>query len=378
MVVYRANGILHFYLIAILGVFFICLPLQAQQESGIRKVVIDAGHGGSDPGALGSTSKEKDVTLKVALKLGKKIADAYPDVEVIYTRKTDVAVSLYRRAEIANKANADLFISIHCNSVANRSASPKGAETLVMGTSKAAANLEAAKIENSVMLLEEDYELHYEGFDPKSPESFILFSLYQNAYLNHSLDFAVLVQQQLKSLGRVDRGVKQAGVYVLWKTALPSALIELGFMTNPTEEKWMNSTAGQEALAKSIFSAFSTYKTEIDKRSKVSMKTTETPSTTPSEPSKIGIKEPVEFCVQVAASTKPISTTTGKFKNYKGIEEIKISATSYKYIAYRSTDYESAVKQLKTIRKTFSDAFVMAKRGQTLLNLQEARAAAAK
>ncbi|MBQ7214236.1 MAG: N-acetylmuramoyl-L-alanine amidase, partial [Bacteroidales bacterium] len=253
-----------------LMLFIAVTALHAQtlpDAGGIRTVVIDAGHGGTDPGALGTLYKEKDITLKIALQLGKQMKAEYPDLKIIYTRETDKNVTLYQRADIANKASADLFISIHCNSVAGRSASPSGAETLVMGTTKAAANLEVAKIENSVMLLEDDYEAHYEGFDPKSPESFILFSLYQNTFLNHSLDFAVAVQSELKKAGRVDRGVKQAGVYVLWKTAAPSVLIEVGFMTNPTEEKWMYSASGTNKIVQSILAAFKKYKSNVDSRS---------------------------------------------------------------------------------------------------------------
>lgn len=418
------------------------LALHAQtlpDAGGIRTVVIDAGHGGTDPGALGTLYKEKDITLKIALQLGKQMKAEYPDLKIIYTRETDKNVTLYQRADIANKASADLFISIHCNSVAGRSASPSGAETLVMGTTKAAANLEVAKIENSVMLLEDDYEAHYEGFDPKSPESFILFSLYQNTFLNHSLDFAVAVQSELKKAGRTDRGVKQAGVYVLWKTAAPSVLIEVGFMTNPTEEKWMYSASGTNKLVQSILAAFKKYKSNVDSRSswsvveeKPATASAAQPATRPaaaqsgtatsnaSQPAATAAGQAgaqssasaavgqsagqqasqpattaggqatasqpaaaekpasqpasgIEFAVQVLSSTRAIPLNSRELKNYQGIAEVKVSANSYKYVAFRSPVYAEAAARLSTVRKTFPDAFVTAFKNGAPMPLQEAR-----
>lgn len=206
----------------------------------LTKVVIDAGHGGHDTGALGKDAREKDITLAVALKLGKLIETNCPDVTVIYTRKTDVFIPLDERTAIANKAEADLFISIHVNS--NPSSRPYGAETYVMGLHKSAGNLDVAMRENSVITYEKDYTTKYEGYDPNSAESFIIFSLMQNAYLDQSLNFASKIQNDFCERGqRKDRGVKQAGFLVLWKTAMPSVLVELGFLSNPQEEKFLMS-----------------------------------------------------------------------------------------------------------------------------------------
>lgn len=392
-------------------VLLLCmLPLAAQnkQEVGsIRTVVIDAGHGGADPGALGTLYKEKDITLQVALQLGREMQKACPDVKVVYTRETDKSVSLLQRAETANKASADLFISIHCNSLSSRSSSPSGAETFVMGTTKTAANLEVAKIENSVIQLEDNYEANYEGFDPSAPGMFALFSVYQSTYLNHSLDFAVQVQEQLRKAGRQNRGVKQAGLYVLWKTAAPSVLIEIGFMTNPAEEKWMHSQAGRDKIVQSVLTAFKAYKSSMDTKSQWSVFEPDKSSaeaeaqvanaaspTQKAAPSQSGSAAPaaaaqpaapasaaqpaasskgIEFAVQVLSTNKSIPLTSPELKKYPGITEVKISASSYKYIAFRSASYAEAAARLKTVRGTFPEAFVTAFRDGRPMALQQAR-----
>ncbi len=229
----------------------------------VKKVVIDAGHGGKDPGTSGRISKEKDVALAIALKLGKLIEDNIAGVEVIYTRTGDTFPGLVDRADIANKNGADLFISIHCNAVGNHSV--EGTETWVMGLNRSKDNLEVAKRENAVILLEEDYEEKYEGFDPKSPESHILFSLVQNAYLGNSLKLAQNIQDQFeKRVGRHNRGVKQEGFVVLHKSSMPAVLVEVGFLSNPKEEKYLNDNLGQTYIASGIFRAFRDYKEEIE------------------------------------------------------------------------------------------------------------------
>ncbi len=226
----------------------------------VKKVVIDAGHGGKKPGAVGKKSKEKDITLAIALKLGKLIEDNCKDVDVIYTRTTDVDVDLFERAHIANRNKADLFISIHVNSASPRP-EPVGTETYVMGLSQSLANLEVAKKENADILLEDNYEINYQGFDPYSPESHIMFALYQNAFIDKSLDFAAKVQKQFgEKIKTQNRGVKQAGFLVLYKTAMPSVLIEVGFLSNPNEEAYLSSAQGQGDIALSIFNAFREYK----------------------------------------------------------------------------------------------------------------------
>lgn len=232
-------------------------------EYRLKKVVIDAGHGGKDPGTHGSFSNEKDIALKIALELGETIKKYLPEVEVIYTREDDTFIELIDRADIANKNGADLFISIHCNAISNPYT--KGTETWVMGLGTSEANLEVAKRENSVILLEEDYETKYEGFDPNSPESHILFSLYQSAYLENSLNLASKIEQQFKErVGRKSRGVKQAGFVVLYKSSMPSVLVETGFLTHAEEEKQLNDPTWQSYIASGIYRAFRDYKHEMD------------------------------------------------------------------------------------------------------------------
>ena len=251
-----------------LFVIFIALALscgaafsQKKEAYHVRTVVIDPGHGGAKPGAQGSRSQEKDITLAVAKKFGTLIHDNYPDVKVIYTRTTDVDISLGERARIANRNKADLFISIHANS--HPTSTPTGVETFVMGLSKSASNLEVAKKENADILLEADYKTNkdYAGFDPNSDESYIIFTLAQNAYLEKSLNFAQAIQTQYKNnMKTINRGVKQAELFVLYKTAMPAVLTEIGFISNPTEEAYMLSKEGQANIAICLFNAFMNYK----------------------------------------------------------------------------------------------------------------------
>jgi N-acetylmuramoyl-L-alanine amidase len=229
----------------------------------VDTIVIDPGHGGKDPGTRGQSAKEKDVALKIALKLGAYIQKNIPDVKVIYTRKDDRYIPLDERAAIANKNKADLFICIHANAIVNANA--YGTETYVMGLHKDDGNMDVAKRENSVITLDENYEERYEGFDPKSPESYILFSLTQSAYKESSLLFAQKIEGQFKSkVGRHSRGVKQAGFWVLWRTAMPSVLIETGFLSNAKEEDYLRSDSGQDLIASGIFRAFKDYKTQVE------------------------------------------------------------------------------------------------------------------
>ncbi len=227
----------------------------------IKTVVIDAGHGGHDVGCLGSSSREKDMALRVALKLGKLIEDNLGDVSVVYTRQTDTFIELHKRADIANKNNADLFICIHFNSGAKTAF---GVETFAMGLHKSAANLEVAKRENSSILQEQNYLKQYDGFDPNSEEATIIFTLYQNAHLDQSLAFASRVQEKFKRTGRFDRGVKQAGFLVLWRTNMPAVLIENGFLTNKEEQNYFKNGNGVNKSAVSIFKAFREYKAQAE------------------------------------------------------------------------------------------------------------------
>ena len=253
-------AILFFSILMIFGSF----NSTGVRDYRIKKIVIDAGHGGKDTGTSGKFSLEKDIALNIALETGKIINKYLPEVEVIYTRNDDSFPALSERAELANENGADLFISIHCNS-APYSSRVYGTETYVMGLHKTEENFEVTKRENSVILLEENSAGEYEGFDPNSPESYILFSLYQNAYLNNSLLLAQNVEGQFKNrVGRRSRGVKSAGFLVLWKTSMPSILIETGFLSNPKEEKDLNDKLQQTYIASGIFRAFRDYKYEIE------------------------------------------------------------------------------------------------------------------
>ena len=226
-------------------------------------LVIDAGHGGKDTGALGFFSKEKDINLAIALAFGKLVEQNFPDVKVVYTRKTDTFIELNERANIANRNKADLFVSIHTNSTAagRKGTQVHGTETYTLGMHRAADNLAVAKRENSVITLEANYEEKYEGFDPRSSESYIIFELMQDVYMQQSVKFAGLVQQQFAShAGRVNKGVYQAGFLVLRNTSMPSALIELGYINNRSEEQFLNSQDGIAKMSRSIYNAFKTYK----------------------------------------------------------------------------------------------------------------------
>lgn len=233
------------------------------REYKLRRVVIDAGHGGKDPGTLGARSKEKDVALAIALKVGNYIKENIPDVEVIYTRKTDVFIPLEERANIANRNKADLFVSIHCNAVTGSNA--YGTETYVMGDYDLKRNFEIVKRENSVILMEENYKENYEGFDPKSPESYMMFNLMQKAYFASSLSLAQKIQDDFKTrINRHSRGVKQLPLMVLWRSSMPSVLVETGFLSNSNEERYLNSENGQAYLASAIYRSIKAYKAEIE------------------------------------------------------------------------------------------------------------------
>ncbi len=247
------------------------LSAHALPTFSLKTVVIDAGHGGKDPGAIGlNKTQEKDVALAVALNLGKKIKETYPEVKVLYTRITDVFIPLVDRANFANKNKADLFISIHCNSAVNRTA--KGSSTYVLGLHKTQDNLDVAKRENAVIELEENVEKNYD-FNPNSPEGHIIMSMKQNAFLEQSIDIAARIENELTGRkGNNDsRGVKQAGFFVLYQTSMPSLLAEIGFISNPTEEMYLASKEGQDEIAEGIFNAFSSYKAHIEKSGKAAV-----------------------------------------------------------------------------------------------------------
>jgi len=250
-----------------LSVFFFFTAILFVSADDKFVLVIDPGHGGRDAGAVRGNYKEKDINLGVALALGRLIESNMKDVKVIYTRKNDRFVDLYKRAEIANKAKANLFVSIHTNSTASRTTTAQGADTYILGLARSEENLAVAKRENSVILLEDNYNKRYEGFDPNSPESYIIFEFMTDKYMEQSLQFANLVQKGFSNIAkRKDRGVRQAGFLVLRESAMPSVLIELGFINNPSEAKYLSTSTGQRSMASSIYTGIKRYIDDFNKR----------------------------------------------------------------------------------------------------------------
>ncbi len=234
------------------------------EDYRIQKIVIDPGHGGRDGGCSGHLSREKHVSLNIALMVGKTIQAYYPDIEVIFTRTKDVFVPLNKRAEIANKSNADLFISVHCNFIPNKS-SVDGSETYVLGLHRADDNLAVAKRENAAIFYEENYQENYDGYDPNSPEGHIILSMFQNAYLEQSISLANKIENNIaQDAVRKSRGVKQAGFLVLRKTTMPSVLVESGYLSNASDDQYLSTDYGQKQIAKAIFNAFAEYKSEVE------------------------------------------------------------------------------------------------------------------
>lgn len=352
--------------------FIIVLLCSFTSDSPDKKwvIVIDAGHGGKDPGALGSFSKEKEITLAVAIKTGEYIEKNLKNANVIYTRKTDTFVDLKDRANIANRNKADIFISIHANWAPSKKI--LGAETFIMGHAKDEANLQVAMKENSVILLESDYSTKYEDFDPNSPESYVMFTLMQNIYQEQSTLLAAKIQSQYKEkLSRSDRGVKQAGFWVLFMTTMPSVLTELGFITHPSEEKYLNSKEGQDYLASAIFRACREYISETESRSGISaVKKTEEQIETESASVRKS-DEDLVFMVQVGTTTAKTDIKPENFKGLKDITEISENQR-YKYASGSFKEYEEAVNHRKKIIDKYPDGFVIAVEGNKTVPLQQA------
>ena len=337
----------------------------------VNTIVLDAGHGGHDTGALGKHSREKDITLSIVLKLRDYIHQNLDDVKVVLTRDNDEFVELYRRAKIANESKADLFISIHCN--ANPSTTPYGTETYVMGLHKSTANLAVAKAENAAILLEDDYVEQYDGFDPNSAEGTIFFSMMQNAFLDKSLDFAGLVQKQFKhKLNLFDRGVKQAGFLVLYKTAMPGVLIETGFISNSKDEKFLLSEKGQEQVALAVFKALHEYKSRVEHREIPLNKLEEKTYTTVEEPLEAEVPptvKPVEnegkvddkvwYRVQFASSETDKAVDAPEFRNLPEVKKYFQNGL-YKFTAGNFELFKDASAfRTEVINKGFKDAFVV-------------------
>jgi len=334
-------------------IFLIILAFPVSADNFV--LVIDAGHGGKDSGALGKKGKEKDINLSVAKLLGQYIAAENPDVKIIYTRTRDVSMDLDERVNMANKANANLFISIHANSVSNKSY-VSGAEVFTFGVTRIEDNLEVAKRENSVIMLEENYEQKYEGFDPNSSESYIIFEFMVNHYSDKSINFASMVQKELiKTSKRKDRGVKQAGFLVLRKSSMPSILIELDFISNKEAENYMLSQAGQKSLARSICNAFNGYKKEFDRMEK--RPAVESPATQQAQASEKTVSSGKVYKIQILASTKKLPDNSKELKGYK--VDYYIEGKYYKYTYGESKDWNEINDLRKKTVKDFKDAFIV-------------------
>lgn len=369
--------------------------LEAQDALGkITCICIDAGHGGKDPGAISGRLKEKDITLAIALKLGKMIKDTYPNVKVVYTRTKDVAVDLRERGRIANKAKAQLFISIHVNKFAKSTV--RGVETYVLGLHKSEASFQVAMKENEAIHYEEDYTVKYDGFDPKKAESYIMFNFLKNSHLKNSMEFAAPVQKELVAKTRMpDREVRQAGFIVLMDVGMPAVLIETGFISNPSDQKILTSESGQTNLAKAIFSGFQSYKNNVERNSvvikggageeKVIAKTEEKRTDTQSkerktvEPEKKKTENVVApqnkndlfYAVQVASSKTRIKDF-GYLKLKEKVEELK-GTDRYRYYVGKTSTYEKALEKQKEIRKAVKDCFVIAIYKGKQITVAEAR-----
>ena len=392
---------------------FVALATAASRKFTL---VIDAGHGGTDAGAVGAITKEKHINLNVALAFGRLVERNCPDVRVIYTRKTDVFVPLHTRADIANRNKADLFISIHTNALPKGRIS-RGLETYTLGMHRAADNLDVAKRENSVILIETDYKERYQGFDPRSAESYIMFEFMQDRNMAQSVDLAKYVQRRTcASAGRSDKGVKQAGFLVLRETSMPSCLIELGFISTPDEERYLHSAAGVEQLGRGIYQAFVDYRNKYDKNIKVPFKAEtrqevtipavvpqEEPKVTPKEEPKAVVNEEPKVVVneepqaapkeepkviapeepQVAAPACPVFKVQLLASSFrlkpndvalKGLTEATCyeEGGMFKYTVGASEDYNEISQLRKSILDKFPQAFIIAFKEGKKMNVNEA------
>lgn len=357
-------------------------------------LVLDAGHGGKDPGNLGTgrhKTTEKDISLDVVLALGKYIEENHPEIQVVYTRKNDTFPTLKERVEIANQNQADLFISVHCNANDNKEA--YGAETYVMGLHKSEESLRTAMRENASIYLEDNKGNDYDGFDPKNPDTYIALSLRENVFLDQSLGLAKHVQDQFRvRVGRKDRGVKQAGYYVISFTNMPSILVELGFLTNAVEEDFLQSDKGKDYMSSAIYRAFKKYMEKsgvqaappAQETRPVKNGTTE-PVTTGQVASKIStsdaqsaqipykeVNDGVRFQIQFMTSPKPINTKSEEFKKFPKIDELAVNGI-YKYMTGCTPSFTEAKKIQQVIREMgYKDAFIVAWEGNERIDLKTA------
>ncbi len=362
--------------VLLLAILLLCNSVYSQSAN--FKVTLDAGHGGHDNGANYYGHIEKNIALAVVLKVG-KLLEATPDIDVVYTRKTDVFIDLVERANIANRAAANIFVSIHCN--ANKNTAADGTETYVMGMTKIASNLEAAKKENSVITLEKDYKTKYEGFDPNSPETMIGFTLMQEEYLDNSISLASKVESEFAALGKKIRGggVKQAPYMVLHKAYMPRILIEMGFISNYDEGKILDSEDGQNDIAMAVYKAIISYKNEYfggyDIEAEIAKSLQKNNNSgaeqTIQTETKKNDNSDVVFKVQITASTRNINLEP---KNFKGLKNISVdySENIYKYLYGETSDYKESMKLLDEAKaKGYNSAFVIAFKNGKKINIQE-------
>ena len=337
-------------------------------------LVIDAGHGGHDAGALGTFSKEKNINLNVALAFGRLVESNCPGVNVIYTRKTDVFIPLHQRADIANRNKADLFISIHTNALP-KGAKAMGLETYTLGMHRASDNFDVAKRENSVILIEKDYKQHYEGFDPSSSESYIMFEFLQDKNMAQSVELAKMVQKRTcAAAARPNKGVKQAGFLVLRETSMPSCLIELGFISTPSEEQFLNSDEGIANMGSGIYQAFCDYLAKYDKSFTVPFKPEfaemkEEKKEQP-QPEEVKDEAPV-FKVQILTSNVKLKSGSRQLKGRDDADFYK-DGNIYKYTVGASTNYNEIYRLRKQLLDQFPEAFIIAFKGGQRMNVQKA------
>ena len=377
------------YIILFLCSLWLALPLSHLSAQGKDfTLVIDPGHGGKDPGAIGKKGKEKNINLNVALKLGNLIKENCKDVNIVYTRQKDTFVALDRRAQIANNAKADLFISIHTNSVA-KGKTVRGTETYTLGLHRTEDNLEVAKKENSVILIESDYEQRYAGFNPNSSESYIIFEFLQDKNMEKSVRLATDIQKQFRNTAkRIDKGVHQAGFLVLRETTMPGVLVELGYISNPDEERYLLTEAGTSALAKSIYQAFLSYKKKYDMgdNTRPAQAKVEEPAQKPKTPSKPNTTskpkneatkskgtqsdKPI-FKIQFLTSDKKLPAGSKLFKGLNPVGHYQEKGI-YKYTYGDSHDYNKVLRTKRQISTKFKDAFIIAFKNGKKMNVNEA------
>ena len=362
--------------ILLFAVFTFSIRLNAQlsnsDRSILKTVVIDAGHGGKDPGCHGGYANEKTVCLNIALKLGEMIKKKYPNIKVVYTRDRDVFIELNERANIANRAKADLFICIHANAA---SPAAYGSETYVLGLHRTESQQKVAERENSTIFMEDDKGAKYKDFD-LSPDAIIARQIQLSVFLNQSISFADKLQKEFKRLGRYDRGVKQAGFLVLYKTTMPSVLIETGFLTNPNEEKFLGDMEGQQKMASAMFTAFEQYKNELEG---VSSKTTNSipvetndPFTQEQSTETNDQLNKVVFKVQIETSETQLPPTAAKFKGLTVFEYRQDNLYKYTVGSFEE-DFKAANTYKNELRSTgFAHAFVVAFQNGERINLEKA------